>query len=193
METNTEATETVQQDAPPPPDQGPQFPPGTKLREYETLFLIRPELSEEGGDKLRERLRALAIRDGGKVIKFTTWGRKKTQYEIDKQNRAVYVHMHYLAPAAFVEELERNLRLSDDVIRYQTIKISDETDANRPVEEDVKLAGDVEQERPSREERGERGDRGDRGEQPEAASADTDSKTDSDDETKGDDSEESAS
>lgn len=153
METTTEVTEAGQAPQPPPPDQGPAFPPGTKLREYETIFLLRAELSEEGGDKLRERLRALAVREGGKVIKFSTWGRKKTQYELEKQNRAVFVHMHYVAPSAFVSELERNLRMFDDVLRYQTIKIADETDANRPVEHDVKLAGDVEQERPFREDR----------------------------------------
>jgi small subunit ribosomal protein S6 len=117
-------------------------------------------------------MRGLVAREGGKVIKFTTWGKKKVQYEVKKQNRAIFIHMLYLGGSAIVKEIERNLRIMDDVMRIQTVKVADETDANRPVEQDVKLAGDAEQDRPFREERerrddmgegGERGDRGERG------------------------------
>jgi len=142
--------------AAPPVDQGPVFKPGTKLREYETVFLLRPDMPEDQADKVRERFRGIVAREGGKVVKFTTWGRKKVQYEVKKQNRAVFVHMLYLGPSAIVKEIERNLRLMDDVLRYQTVKLAEETDANRPVEQDVKLAGDAEQDRPFREERPER-------------------------------------
>ena len=138
----------------------PVFPPGTKLREYETIFLLLPDLPDDQVDRLRERMRALVVREGGKVIKFTTWGKKKTQYEIKKQNRAVFVHMLYLGGSAIVREIERNLRLIDDVMRHQSVRIAEETDANRPVEQDVKMAGDAEQERPFREERGERREEG---------------------------------
>lgn len=156
METTT--PQGTPETAAPAGDVGPTFPPGTKLREFETIFLVRPDATEEQVDRLRERMRALVARDGGKVIKFTTWGRKKTQYAVQKQPRAVYVHMDYLGPGALVAEVERNLRMIDDVLRYQTVKLANETDANRPVEQDVKLAGDADQDRPPREERERRDD-----------------------------------
>jgi len=129
------------------------FPPGTKLREYETIYLVRPDFGDDNTDKLKEKIRSVIAREGGKAIKFTIWGRKKVQYEIGGQNRAVFTHVLYLGPSKLVAEVERNLRMTDDVLRFQTIKLADESDAGRPVEADVKLAGDVESERPPREER----------------------------------------
>ena len=138
----------------------PTFPEGTKLREYETIFALKQDLGDEAVEKFKERIRALIHRENGKAIKFTIWGKKKTQYEIAKQPRAIYVHVQYLGGSKIVAEIERNLRMVDDVVRYQTIKLADETDASKPVEQDVKLAGDVDQpERPARDERDRRDDR----------------------------------
>lgn len=154
METTTQASgETLE---------APVFPEGTKLREYETIYLQPSELTDEAVERLKERLRGLVTREGGKVIKFTIWGKKKTSFEVARQNRAIFVHMQYVGPAAIVAEVERNLRMFDDVVRYQTVKLGDAVDANKPVEQDVKLAGDADQlERPPREDR-ERGDREER-------------------------------
>lgn len=173
METTTQAGGDTQL------PEGPVFPEGTKLREYETIYLHPQEQLDEAVERTKERLRALIVREGGKVIKFTIWGKKKTSFEVARQNRAIFVHVQYLGPAKVVAELERNLRMFDDVVRYQTIKLGDEVDANKPVEQDVKLAGDVDQlERPPREDRGDRrdDDRDDRGRRD-----DTDSEGDSDD------------
>lgn len=163
---NTEATAAAPEAAPTPPPAPvdvPTFPEGTKLREYETIYAMKPDLGDDVVDKFKERIRALVNREGGKVIKFAIWGKKKTHYEIAKATRAIYTHVHYLGPSKIVAELERNLRMFDDVVRYQTVKIAEETDANRPVEQDIKLAGDADQpERPPREER-ERGPREDFG------------------------------
>jgi small subunit ribosomal protein S6 len=134
----------------------PQFAPGTKLREYETIFLIRPDLAEDLVDKIVERMRGIVHRDGGKVIKVENWGKKKTAYEVKKNYRAIYVRFLYLGTTKQVAEFERNLRMTDDVLKYQSVKIADDVDAAaRAVEADVKLPGDPEMpERPGREESG---------------------------------------
>jgi small subunit ribosomal protein S6 len=120
-----------------------------RLREYETIFLIKPDLTDDNVDRLKERIRGIVSREGGKVIRFTVWGKKKTLYPIAKQPRAIYVHTHYLGSAAMVAEVERNLRNFDEVTRYLSVKIADEVDPeSRPVLEDVKMAGDVEETRP---------------------------------------------
>ncbi len=132
----------------------PEFPEGTKLREYETIFALTPDLGDEAVERFKERIRSLIHRDGGKAIKFTIWGKKKTQYELGRQSRAIYVHVVYLGGSKLVAEVERHLRMFDGVVRFQTIKLSEATDASKPVEQDVKLAGDVEPlDRPPREER----------------------------------------
>ncbi len=120
-----------------------------RLREYETIFLVKPELTDDNVDRLKERVRGIVNREGGKLIRFTVWGKKKTLYPVAKQPRAIYVHTHYLGDAKMVAEVERNLRNIDDVTRYLSVKLADEVDPeSRPVLEDVKLAGDVEETRP---------------------------------------------
>jgi small subunit ribosomal protein S6 len=121
----------------------------TRLREYETIFLVKPELTDDNVDRLKERVRGIVSREGGKVIRFTVWGKKKTLYPVAKQPRAIYVHTHYLGSSKMVAEVERNLRNLDEVTRYLSVKIADEVDPeSRPVLEDVKMAGDVDETRP---------------------------------------------
>ena len=120
-----------------------------RLREYETIFLVKPDLTDDNVDKIKERVRGIVSREGGKVIRFTVWGKKKTLYPIAKQPRAIYVHANFLGDTKLVAEIERNLRNFDEVTRYLSVKLADEVDPeSRPVLEDVKLAGDVEETRP---------------------------------------------
>jgi small subunit ribosomal protein S6 len=123
----------------------PQIAPGTRLREYETIFLVRPDLAEDLMEKIVERMRAIVHRDGGKVIKVENWGKKKTSYEVKKNLRAIFIRFLYLGGTKAVAEFERNLRMTDDVLKYQSVKIADDVDAvARAVEADVKLPGDPE-------------------------------------------------
>ena len=120
-----------------------------RLREYETIFLVKPDLTDDTVDKLKERVRGIVGREGGKVLRFTVWGKKKTAFPIAKQPRAIYVHASYLGGTGVVAELERNLRNYDEVTRFLSTKLADEVDPeSRPVLEDLKLAGDVEETRP---------------------------------------------
>ena len=130
-------------------------------REYETIYLLKEETPDDQVDEIKERLRAVVTREGGKVIKFTNQGKRKTAFPIAKNARAVYVHCLYLGNPGIVAELERNLKMIDIVQKFQSIRLSEGVDfEGRQVEQDVKLTP-VEDEQPKREERGEFGDRGD--------------------------------
>jgi small subunit ribosomal protein S6 len=125
-----------------------------RLREYETIFLVKPDLPDEVVDRVKDRVREIVTREGGKIIRFTVWGKKRTMYPIAKQTRAIYVHGQYLGGPKLVAEIERNLRNLDEVTRYLSVKVADEVDpVNRPTLEDVKLAGDMEDGRPAAAER----------------------------------------
>ncbi len=116
------------------------------LREYETVFLVKSDLTDDGVDGVKARVRGIVDREGGKMIRFTVWGKKKTSYPIQKQNRAIYVHAHYLGGSTLVAEIERNLRNLDEVTRYISSRIEDNIDPDtRETLEDVKMAGDVEE------------------------------------------------
>lgn len=130
-------------------------PSKTTKREYETIYLLKQDLTQEQADKIKDRIRGVIEREGGRVIKVTTWGKKKTAFLVgDKQARAIFVHFDYLGDGRAVSETERNLRNLEEVIKFQTIKLSDAViPESRPTEEDVVLEGDREEERPAREAR----------------------------------------
>jgi small subunit ribosomal protein S6 len=132
--------------------------PGTQapkhLREYETIFLIKPDLTDDAVDKVRDRVRGIVDREGGKIIRFTVWGKKRTMYPIAKQPRAIYVHAHYLGRPGLVAEIERNLHNLDEVSRFISVKLADDVDPEaRQTLEDVKMTGDADESRPTGPER----------------------------------------
>lgn len=136
----------------------PKVAPSAKtLREYETIYLLRQEMTQEQVDRVKERIRGIIDREGGHVVRFTTWGKKKTAFLVgDKQSRAIFVHAAYLGGGRAVSEVERNLRNLEEVLKFQTIKISDAVlPESRPTEEDVVLEGERDEERQPREGRGE--------------------------------------
>ena len=119
-----------------------------KLREYETVFLVKPDLTDDTVEKVKERIRVIVNKDG-KFLRFTIWGKKKTMYPVAKQPRAIYIHAHYLGASGLVSELERNLRNLDEVSRFMSKRLADDIDpTTREPQEDVKLAGDVDDNKP---------------------------------------------
>ena len=123
------------------------------LREYETIYLLPSDITDEAADKLAERLRELVSKSGGRVIKFINWGRRKTAFDVRHQPRALYLQMSYLGLGQTVSEVERNLRNMEEVEKFITTLVNPLVDpAARPTEPDVKLSSEVE-ERPLRPDR----------------------------------------
>ena len=120
-------------------------------REYETIYLLKPETPDDQVEEIKERLRGVVSREGGKVIRFTNQGKRKTAYTVAKQQKALFIHCLYLGRPGLVQEFERNLKMIDAVTRFQSVRLADEVDLDaRPVEADVKVAP-VEEERPREE------------------------------------------
>ena len=104
-------------------------------REYETIFILRPDTANDGVAQVNGRLRAIVDQMGGKVLKLDNWGKRKLAYEVRKQLKGIYLYWRYLATSGTVEELERNLRMLDSVIRYYTVKVDADVVADaRPTE-----------------------------------------------------------
>jgi small subunit ribosomal protein S6 len=93
------------------------------LRRYETIFITHPDLTEENLSELQEKIRSIMASLKGEMVKLEDWGLKKLSYEIRKNTRGRYFLIDYLAASDLVRELERNLRLNDRVLKFQTVKI----------------------------------------------------------------------
>jgi len=124
------------------------------VREYETIYLLKAETPDDQVEEIKERLRGVVSREGGKVIRFTNQGKRKTAFPVAKSAKALFMHCLYVGKPGLVGELERNLKMIDLVTKFQSVKIAEDVDFDaRQVEADVKVAP-VEEEKP-REERGE--------------------------------------
>lgn len=90
-------------------------------RKYETVMIVRPELGEDEVGRVWERVDGVLARLNGREIKRESWGKRKLAYEISKQKKGLYFYLRYLGGNDLVAELERNLRLMDDVLKFQTV------------------------------------------------------------------------
>jgi len=92
---------------------------------YETLFITRGDSETEAVEKLHGRLLKAMETLGGVELKLADWGKRKLAYEIAKQKKGNYWYFGYIAAPEYVKECERQLSLSTDVIRYQTVRLSE--------------------------------------------------------------------
>lgn len=101
------------------------------FREYETIYVLRNDVDADGADRVASRVGEVVEREKGKLVKFEAWGRRKLAYPVGKQRKGVYVYVKYLGKGGLVQELERNLRLSDVVIKHLTVQTADDVDPGK--------------------------------------------------------------
>lgn len=94
------------------------------LTEYETTLVVRPDVAGDVIETTLDRVREVIKGGSGKLLAISHWGKKKLAFEIEKHSRGIYVHTHFLGDNKLVAELERNLRISDHVMRYMTIRLA---------------------------------------------------------------------
>jgi small subunit ribosomal protein S6 len=89
---------------------------------YETIYILRPDLSEEAVDQAITKYQSLLKDQGADNIDVQHRGRRRLAYEIGKFREGIYVQMNYEAAGTAIAVMERAMRISDDVIRYLTVK-----------------------------------------------------------------------
>lgn len=99
------------------------------LAGYETTFITRSEISDDAQKALVERLNGVVANYGGEVVISEDWGRRKLAYPIQKEARGLYTYVVYTGKGDVVHEMERNLRLNEHVLRFLTVNLDNEFDA----------------------------------------------------------------
>lgn len=95
------------------------------MRIYEELFIVRPDTPEEEIDPLVEQLRGVVTHAGGTLDKIEKWGVRKLAYRLGKHSDGYYVLLQFSAKPETVKEIERRLRVSDQVIKFLTVRIDE--------------------------------------------------------------------
>jgi small subunit ribosomal protein S6 len=95
-------------------------------RQYDMVFLVVPEKDEPGAQAVVEEFRKLLVDQGATIEKDETMGRRRLAYTIKKKNEATYHNFLFRGSSACVAEVQRKLRLSEDILRYLTVRIDEE-------------------------------------------------------------------
>lgn len=107
------------------------------MRRYETIFVLRPDLGEAALRQSIKRIEDVVAHGGGEMVETEEWGVRELAYRVKRERRGYYVRLDYVAPGAALNEVERNLKLMDDVLRYLSVLVAEEADA-------AQLRGEIE-------------------------------------------------
>ena len=103
------------------------------MNRYEMIYIIDTGLEEAARKELIEKVSALISANGGEVEKVDeTWGKRRLAYAIDYKTEGWYVLVNFKAPADLPRELERNLQINENVLRYLVVKLEEKRSAIKP-------------------------------------------------------------
>jgi small subunit ribosomal protein S6 len=99
-----------------------------RMRYYETLYLINPNLSDEEYGNTVTKFNSLVEKKKGVIIKVEEWGKKALAYEFKKFDKGYYVLLQYCGEGSMISEFEREMRLDEKILQHQTVKLADKAD-----------------------------------------------------------------
>ena len=103
------------------------------MNKYEMIYIIDTGLEEAARKELIEKVSALITNNGGEIEKVDeTWGKRRLAYAIDYKTEGWYVLVNFKAPAELPRELERNLQINENVLRYLVVKLEEKRSAVKP-------------------------------------------------------------
>lgn len=95
------------------------------MREYELVYVIQPDAAPEREKEIESRITEIISQGNGTLLLWDDWGKRKLAYEIKKFQKGHYVIANFLGDGKFVTEIERVLRIDQDILRFLTIKIDE--------------------------------------------------------------------
>ena len=98
------------------------------MRNYEIIFIVRPDVTEEDVDKLIAQMEGVVAGAGGKLEKVEKLGRRRLAYRVRKQREGIYVLFRLQGSGDTVKEFERRLKVTDAVIKYLSVRIDEDLD-----------------------------------------------------------------
>ena len=103
------------------------------MNRYEMIYIIDTGLEDSARKELVEKVSALIVNNGGEIEKVDeTWGKRRLAYAIDYKTEGWYVLVTFKAPADLPRELERNLQINENVLRYLVVKLEEKRSAVKP-------------------------------------------------------------
>ncbi|HXJ00027.1 MAG TPA: 30S ribosomal protein S6 [Micropepsaceae bacterium] len=117
---------------------------------YEHMLIARQDISAQAVDALATHLKTIIETEGGKVEKQEYWGLRTLAYRIKKNRKGHYVLLNLNAPANAIMELERQLKINEDVLRFITVRVDafEQSNSSRKREREAGAGGETRERRP---------------------------------------------
>jgi small subunit ribosomal protein S6 len=109
------------------------------MRKYETLSILNPDLDEGQTQSAIDKIKGIITQTAGTILKFEDWGVRKLAYSVKKKDKGRYLLIHFSGTPALLSELERNFRVMDAVIKFQSVRLDEqmESEAKAPPPEEA--------------------------------------------------------
>ena len=101
------------------------------MRNYESMYILHPELSEEEVKQHVEKFTNVIVDQGGVITKTDLWGKRRLAYEVKKLKEGYYVLVLFQGESAVSKELERIFKITETVVRYLLVRLDDSDDADK--------------------------------------------------------------
>lgn len=95
------------------------------MRKFETMLLLSPELAGDAREGVLSTMVGVIEREGGTLLLADHWGMRDLAYPIQKHTRGYYVRLEFQAPPALIAELERNIRITEGIFRFVTVRLEE--------------------------------------------------------------------
>jgi|YelNatPaOPRAMG01_1025707.scaffolds.fasta_scaffold256376_1 small subunit ribosomal protein S6 len=95
------------------------------MREYELTYIVRPDIDDEAVATVASRVEQTITANGGRVLKSTSWGKRRLAYPIRRYNEGTYILLRAEMADRAIREVERQLKLSEDVIRHLLVRVEE--------------------------------------------------------------------
>lgn len=98
------------------------------MRRYESVIILDPELPDEDIQGFTEKFTGIIKTSGGEIIKIEDWGAKKLAYPVKKRDRGRYLLLDFVGLPALIAELERQFKITEEVMKFLSVKVEDKVD-----------------------------------------------------------------
>ena len=92
------------------------------MNNYETLYVLKPTLTDEETAANIAKIEEILVREGAEILATNNMGMRKLAYPVEKNERGVYTIVYFKAEGTVINELERNLKFNEEVIKYLTVR-----------------------------------------------------------------------
>jgi small subunit ribosomal protein S6 len=95
------------------------------MKKYETIFILDPDLEEAQTQSAIEKVKGIISQNNGEILKVEDWGKRKLAYQVKKKAKGHYILIHLMGSPTLISELERNFRVMDAVIKFQSVRLDE--------------------------------------------------------------------